>query len=67
MVLLAYTATYATSDISNMVIDVIGGLFNALAGNIGTIAVIIVVLIVLGLALDLFTGIFGIFNRLKRR
>ena len=63
---MAYTAVYATGDLSSMIIDIIGGVFNALASQIGTIAILIVIVFILVLVADALTGVFGIFKKLKR-
>ena len=63
---MVYYAQYATGDLSSMIIDIIGGVFNALASQIGTIAVLIVIVFILVLVADALTGVFGIFKKLKR-
>ena len=64
---MAYTAVYTASDLGSMIIDVIGGLFNALAVNIGTVGVLVIFAFIAILATDALTGIFGIFRFLKSR
>ena len=58
---MAYTATYTASDLGAMAIDVVGGIFAALAENAGTIGSLVIILLIVVLVIDLLTGIFGIF------
>ena len=50
---MTYTATYATSDLSAMVTDVIGGFFDAIATMANPVAIAIMGLIALGLVFEL--------------
>ncbi len=59
-------SSYSASDLGTMLIDVIGSIFNALASNGDTIAILVIVVIVIGLAVDALTGVFGIFKFLKK-
>ena len=56
---------YGAGDFFGLSIDSVGGLIAAIARNIGPVALIIVVSIVLVLVLDLITGVFGIFEYIK--
>lgn len=64
---MAYTSTYVAGDIGNMIVDVIGGVFNGLALNATTIGTILVFGLIVILAVDLLTGIFGIFKAFRRK
>ena len=62
---MAYTAVYGASDLGSMLIDVIGAIFNALAMNAGTIAILVVITLIIILAVDALTGMFGIVKFLR--
>ena len=64
---MAYTAVYSSSDLGTMLIDIVEALFNGLASNAGTIAVLLVVALIAVLAVDALTGIFGIFRFMRRK
>jgi len=59
-------SAYSANELGTMLIDIVGALFNGLAMNAGTIAVLIVVSIVALLAVDALTGVFGVFKVIKR-
>lgn len=51
---------YGAADIGPLAIDIPGGLMNGMVANMGAIASILVILIIVAVLLDLFTGVFGI-------
>lgn len=64
---MAYTATYAGTELGSMSIDIVGGLLNALASQAGLIGTILVILLIVVVVTDLLTGVFGIFSYLGMR
>jgi len=62
---MAYTASYVASDLGNMAIDVVGGIFNGLATNAGTIGSLVVIVLIIVLVVDLLTGVFGVFSFIR--
>ncbi len=64
---MAYSAVYSSGDLGTMLIDVIGAMFSALASNGGLIATLVVIVLVIGLAVDALTGVFGIFKFLRSK
>jgi hypothetical protein len=59
---MAYSATYVTTDIAPITIDLVATLLAALTGQMGTIAQLIVVLIILGVLGGIFAAVSGFFN-----
>ena len=64
---MAYSAVYSSGDLGTMLIDVIGAMFNALATNGGLIATLVVITLIIALAVDALTGVFGVFKFLRRK
>lgn len=62
---MAYTSQYSGGDIASMGIDVGGAFLNELVNQAGTLAVIIIAIIVIALVVDLMTGVFGIVKFIK--
>ena len=60
-----YYQQYTGSELGTMLIDVVGNIFSALASNGGTIATLFVIVLVVALAVDALTGVFGILKFLK--
>lgn len=57
---MAYSATYVATDLGEIIVDFIGGIFARLAANSGTIGDYIVLALVLGLILLVMDKLFGI-------
>ena len=60
---MAYTATYSAGDLGTMIVDIIGGAFNAMVPYIGPLIILSIVIVLAGLAMDALTGIFGIVKK----
>lgn len=64
---MAYTATYNTTDLLNISIDIVGKFMAALGENAASIALLIIVTIIVALVVDLLTGVFGIVSFIRRQ
>lgn len=64
---MTYSGTYDAADLPNIVFDIVGGFMAALASESGTLATLIVLSIVVVLAIDLITGVFGFFAMLRQQ
>jgi len=57
---MAYTATYAATDLGAIIVDFVGGIFARLAAQSGTVGDYMVLALILGLILLVLDKLFGI-------
>ena len=63
---MAYTATYESTDLGTMIVDILGYFFSALARNAALLVILIIILVVLGYFSGIFTKLFALFGRMGR-
>ena len=56
---------FTSVDIGLLAIDIVGGIVGGVVMNINAIGILFALIIIFALLLDIFTGVFGIFNKLK--
>lgn len=59
---MAYTPIYTGGDLGSMAIDFVGAFLNALTGQSGTLAQLIVVVVIVGVVATLVAAVFGLIN-----
>lgn len=57
---MAYVPTYTSGDIAPLVFDLVGQFLAGITSQAAVIVLLIVVTIIIGLVVDLLTGVFGI-------
>ena len=62
---MAYTATYESADLDDIIIDAIAGLWAALADNAELLGLLVVIGLLVGMASGLFGKMFGMFRNIK--
>lgn len=63
---MAYTATYESTDLGTIIVDVLGYFFSALARNAALLVILIIILVILGYTTGIFSKLFGLFGKLGR-
>jgi hypothetical protein len=56
---MAYTATYSQGDLSKLVIDIVGAVFNAIIQNVALLVLLVILGVIVFMCRGLISNLFG--------